>query len=193
MPRQLLVICSLFFAGAILGTGLDALLVFGQVEQYPVPVLFGVSWWVPLLFGTATVCIAYAHLLLLPLLGDLHRLGTVLNAIVEQGWILLAYLLIFIHMDMPSKTLLLGIICFQFWLLSKKSWQNLLLSIVIAITGTLVEMILVAAGAFKYTQPDLFGVPYWLPLLYICASFAIGELGRALFFRLVVRGNNEAR
>lgn len=191
MQRQLQVICSLFFAGAIVGTGLDILLVSTQVESYSHPTAFGISWWVPLLFGATTVCIAYAHLAILPLIGDLHRQGTLLNAIVEQGWILLAYLLIIIHMDTPSKTLLMSIICFQFWLLSKKSWQNLLLSIVIAITGTLIEMILVAAGTFVYIQPDLFGVPYWLPLVYICASFAVGELGRALFFRLVVRDNNE--
>ncbi len=32
----------------------------------------------------------------------------------------------------------------------ERDWQNLLLSFVTAITGTLIEMILVAAGAFTY-------------------------------------------
>lgn len=189
MGRQFLVIWILFLTGAVLGSGLDALLVIGQVENYPFSNLFVLPWWVPLLFGTATVIIAYAHLLFMPLLGHMRRPETLTTAIVEQGWLLLSYLLLCIHMDTPSKTLLLGILCFQFWLLGKKSWQNLLVSTVIAITGTLIEMILVAARIFAYTQPDLFGVPYWLPVLYLCASFAIGELGRALFFRLVVRDN----
>ncbi len=45
-----------------------------------------------------------------------------------------------------------------------------------AITGTLIEMILVAAGAFTYLHPDVFGVPYWLPYIYAIASLAVGDL-----------------
>jgi hypothetical protein len=41
-------------------------------------------------------------------------------------------------------------------------------------------MILVAAGAFTYLHPDVFGVPYWLPCIYAIASLAVGDLGRSL-------------
>jgi hypothetical protein len=41
-------------------------------------------------------------------------------------------------------------------------------------------MTLVAAGAFSYLQPDILGVPYWLPFMYACASLAVGDLGRSL-------------
>lgn len=62
-------------------------------------------------------------------------------------------------------------------------WENLLLALVTAISGTLVEMILVAAGAFAYLRPDFLGVPYWLPCIYACASQAVGDFGRALLTR----------
>ena len=73
----------------------------------------------------------------------------------------------------------------NFWLVVGRSWQNLLFSLATAITGTLVEMVLVAAGAFYYLHPDFMGVPYWLPCIYACASLAVGDMGRYL---LVLRG-----
>ena len=56
----------LFLLGATVGTGLDAFHVYSDVERYPAPVLFGVAWWVPLLFGAAVVVIGYSH----PLVGS---------------------------------------------------------------------------------------------------------------------------
>src|SRR6266699_3883496 len=70
----------------------------------------------------------------------------------------------------------------NFWLLTRGGWQTIVLSLVTAITGTLIEMILVAAGAFSYLHPDLLGVPYWLPCMYACASLASVNLGRSLFY-----------
>jgi hypothetical protein len=75
---------------------------------------------------------------------------------------------------------LLILVYLNFWLLAGRSWQNLLLSLVTAITGTLIEMTLVAAGAFSYVHPDILGVPFWLPCIYACASLAVGDLGRSL-------------
>ena len=68
----------------------------------------------------------------------------------------------------------------NFWLLAGHAWQNLIYSIVVAITGTLIEMILISAGAFAYLHPDFLGVPYWLPCLYAIASLAVGDVGRSL-------------
>jgi hypothetical protein len=75
---------------------------------------------------------------------------------------------------------LLLLIYLNFWLLAGRGWQNLLPSFVTAITGTLIEMILVAAGAFTSLYPDVFGVPYWLPCIYAIASLEVGDLGRSL-------------
>ncbi len=96
-------------------------------------------------------------------------------------WVVLAYVVSAGELDSWEKVGLLGVIYFNFWVMAGRSWQNLVLSIVTAITGTLVEMVLVAAGAFSYVHPGMLGVPYWLPCIYMCASLAVGDVGRALF------------
>ena len=172
----------LFLLGAIFGTALDAFHVYSYVEQYPRPAFLGVAWWVPLLFGFAAVAIGYSHPHIDPLIHNLRRPRRLTISIAELAWILLAYVIAASPISPLAKTILLSLNYFNFWLLTGRGWQNLLLSLVTAITGTLVEMTLVAAGAFSYLQPDIFGVPYWLPFMYACASLAIGDLGRSLTY-----------
>lgn len=170
----------LFLLGATFGTALDTFHVYSYVEQYTHPVLFGVAWWVPLLFGSAAVAIGYSHPLVDPLIHNLRRPRQLKTSIAQLAWLLLAYLITASPISSLAKTILLMLIYFNFWLLTGGGWQNLLLSLVTAITGTLVEMTLVAAGAFSYLQPDILGVPYWLPFMYACASLAVGDVGRSL-------------
>lgn len=172
----------LFLLGTIFGTALDAFHVFTSVEQYTRPVFLGVAWWVPLLFGFATVTIGFTHPLVDPLIHNLRRPRRLSTSIAELAWLLLAYVIVASSISSLAKTILLSLIYFNFWLLTGRGWQNLLLSIVTAITGTLIEMTLVASGAFSYLQPDILGVPYWLPFMYACASLAIGDLGRSLMY-----------
>ena len=172
----------LFLLGTIFGTALDTFHVYTSVEQYTRPVFLGLAWWVPLLFGFATVAIGYTHPLVDPLIHNLRRPRRLSTSIAELTWLLLAYVIVASSTSSLAKTILLSLIYFNFWLLTGRGWQNLLLSLVTAITGTLVEMTLVGAGAFSYLQPDILGVPYWLPFMYACASLAIGDLGRSLMF-----------
>ena len=170
----------LILLGATVGTSLDAFHVYSNVERYPVPVLFGVAWWVPLLFGGAAVAIGYSHALVDPLLHHRRPPHRLLWSIGELTWLVLAYLMAASVLDSIVKMGLLTVIYLNFWLLAGRSWQNLLLALVTAITGTLIEMVLVAAGAFSYLHPDMLGVPYWLPCIYACASLAVGDFGRTL-------------
>jgi hypothetical protein len=172
----------LFLLGAILGTVLDAFHVYSYVEQYPRPAFLGVAWWVPLLFGFAAIAIGYSHPFIDPLIHNVRYHRRLAISIAELAWLLLAYLIAASPISSQAKSILLSLIYFNFWLLTGRGWQNLLLSLVTAITGTLVEMTLVAAGAFSYLQPDILGVPYWLPFMYACASLAIGDLGRSLMY-----------
>ncbi len=172
----------LFLLGACAGTALDSLHVYAHVERYPMPVLLGEAWWVPLLFGLATVAIGCSHPAVDPLLGHIRPPQRMLTSIGELAWLVLAYLISASDLASIARLGLLVIIYFNFWLLSGRKWQNLLLSLVTAITGTLIEMVLVAAGIFSYLHPDMMGVPAWLPLLYACASLAVGDLGRTLIF-----------
>ena len=170
----------LFLLGATFGTALDAFHVYSYVEQYTRSAFLGVAWWVPLLFGFAVAAIGYSHPLIDPLIHNLRRPRRLTTSIAELAWLLLAYVIAASPISSLAKTILLGLIYFNFWLLTGRGLQNLLLSLVTAITGTLVEMTLVAAGAFSYLQPDILGIPYWLPFMYACASLAIGDLGRSL-------------
>jgi hypothetical protein len=181
----------LFLAGATFGTALDAFHVYSKVERYPVPVLFGLAWWVPLLFGGAAVAIGYSHPMVDPLLHQRRRPQRLLFSIGELTWVVLAYLVSATSLDSIAKVGLMALIYVNFWLLAGRGWQNLLLSLVTAITGTLVEMLLVAAGAFSYLHPDFIGVPYWLPCIYACASLAVGDLGRSLILpQSITRGRS---
>jgi Insulin-induced protein (INSIG) len=177
--RRAAILC-LFVLGATLGTALDAFHVYSNVERYAVPTLLRVGWWVPLLFGVAAVAIGYSHPLVDPLLQHRRPARCLATSLGELTWLLLAYLVSASAVYSFAKVGLLTLIYLNFWLLAGRSWQNLFLSIATAITGTLVEMILVAVGAFWYLQPDMLGVPYWLPCIYACASLAVGDLGRSL-------------
>jgi len=172
----------LFLLGTTFGTALDAFHVYSSIEQYTRPAFLGVAWWVPLLFGFAAVAIGYSHPLIDPLIHNLRRPRRLSSSIAELAWLLLAYVIAASPISSLAKTVLLSLIYFNFWLLTGRGWQNLLLSLVTAITGTLVEMTLVAAGAFSYLQTDILGVPYWLPFMYACASLVVGDLGRSLMY-----------
>ena len=93
MKSRAWAILWLFVLGATLGTALDAVHVHTGVERYPAPVLFGLAWWVPLLFGAAAVAIGYSHPMVDPLLHHdrpSHRLS---SSFAELTWLLLAYLI----------------------------------------------------------------------------------------------------
>ena len=179
----------LFLAGAICGTALDVFHVYSSIERYHRPAFLGIAWWVPLLFGFATVFIGYSHPFIDPLIHNIRRPRRLITSIAELSWLLLAYVIAASTFTSISKAILLGLIYFNFWLLTGRGWRNLLLSVVTAITGTLIEMTLVAAGAFSYLQPDILGIPYWLPFMYACASLAIGDLGRSLMSSTTTGGN----
>src|SRR5207249_2025730 len=86
-----LAVLYLFLLGTTLGTALDAFHVHSGVERYPVPVFWGVAWWVPLLFGGAAVAIGWSHVGVDPLLGQRRRAVGVGWSLGEVMWVVLAY------------------------------------------------------------------------------------------------------
>jgi hypothetical protein len=180
--RGILPVGWLFLPGATLGTALDMLYVQSGIERYPSPALFGVAWWVPPLFGAAAVGIGYSHVLGDVLLRHRRIRSHLLWSAGESLWLVLTYLLSASGLASLAKVGLVLVVYLNFWVMVGGGWQIALLGLVTAVTGTLIEMILVAAGAFTYLHPDFLGVPFWLPGIYACASLAVGDLGRALFF-----------
>src|SRR5258708_28243045 len=132
----------LLLLGATLGTALDALEVYSGVERYPRPILFGVAWWVPLLFGAAAVAIGYSHPLVDPLISRTRPYRRLSSSIGELTWLVLAYLISASILDSQAKVGLIAIIYLNFWLLAGRSWQDLLLSFVTAVTCQPLDKIL---------------------------------------------------
>ncbi len=183
MRRHLHITGRLFLLGALVGTVLDAFLVYNGVKVYSSPDILGVSWWSPFLIGLGFIIIGYADPFLLPLLGYIRPAFPLTVSLRGISWLFLVYVLIEVGLEAHLQTGQLLIVLVLYYLLAEKHWQQLLLAIVVAITGTLIEMILVSSHVFSYHTPDVFGVPFWLPLLYICASLSIGDIGRTLLYR----------
>lgn len=166
----------LFFIGAILGTFLDGLQTYGGVAYYTSPFVLKTAWWVPFLFGTATVAVAYSHC-------KLHPLFLANSA---PFWGSLGFLLVmcmmtaFWHTGNAQKTSLLFNFYLISWGLFDRTPKSFFLAIGTALGGTAVEITLSFFDLYKYSQPDFLGVPYWLPAMYCHLSQTTGHLGRLL-------------
>lgn len=179
----------LFFVllGGIAGTLLDALHVWNLTARYDnvwrIPYL-NVAWYVPFEFTAAGVIVG----MLRPELdeemsrkrSDLSR-GRVLFGV---GCFFVAWagsgLLTRAGVPDGYITLGLGTTAVGVWALSDRTWQGVAAAVLTAFLGVTVEAMLVWQGTYYYTNPSLFGVPMWLPLLYLTACVAIGNLGRFL-------------
>lgn len=59
-----------------------------------------------------------------------------------------------------------------------RTWQGAVMAVGTGIGGVIVEATLVRLGLFHHRRPDAWGLPVWLPFLYVGGSVAIGNLAR---------------
>ncbi len=165
--------------GVVLGSLLDGLHTHSGATEYTHPWIWKMAVWVPPLFGGASLAIGTTH-------ADFDR--RVGRAPRRFGWpsILLQIVLFsvtywmsaYLPVSSATKLVLLLLAFAAIWAVFDRHWQGIVLAILTAIVGCGVEASLVAAGKFRYTQPDMLGVALWLPALYMNASVAVGNLGR---------------
>jgi hypothetical protein len=137
------------------------------------------AWWTPLLFGGTGVIALGAY----PLIE--HRLKTKLSAPAERTQLyigLVSFMALyaasgFLHASNAVKlgVMLAGAIAL-FWMLGR-SLGSVVIALIAAVMGSVVEATLIQAGAFASLDPDMFGVPMWLPGLYAAGALALGPLG----------------
>jgi len=180
-PRWLSAAATLVLAGATIGTGLDAIHVHTGTTAYAQPVLFGQAWWVPPLFAGAALAIGLGRPLVERLLGVRGSVPTALATAGGMAVFVLAYAASGLVGGGPGpRSILLAAMFVLAWLLWDRTGVGLVLAVLTAIIGTLVEIALVRTGTFLYREPSLAGVTVWLPWLYGCAAVGVGNFGKRL-------------
>ena len=182
----------LFLWGAFLGPLGDMCHVLSQTTTYPEHVyriyLFRlIPYWVPLLFGSATVLIGVTHVWADGLLRFFFHSSKVRTGekfrVFVYGAPLIFITVYGLSGYIPYPELMLPCVAFLMWYLLDRTWGGACLGFFTAILGTGFEIFLVHRGIFSYQEKalGLFGVAVWLPWLYVMASISIGNLARHFF------------
>lgn len=163
-------------AGAALCTVCDHLHVVTGVLAYPRVAFWGEAWWVPLLFGCASVAIVASA-------GGVRRLFGAPPLVrpsparLAAGGIafVTAYAFTAFGHALPDvvTAVLVG-----FWLaraLQAPAWVAAY-CVAVAVGGSAFEATWSALGFFHYLVPDFAGIPRWLPGIYLHVAFLTADL-----------------
>ncbi|MCB1215287.1 MAG: hypothetical protein KDK66_07405 [Deltaproteobacteria bacterium] len=181
----------LFALGALLAPVGDYFHLLSQTTQYPegaYAFLFfdAIPWWVPLMFGSASLLMGLS----IPA-SDVF-LGKVTRPVDTKplwAWAGVFNFLFFYIVSgyLPGQeglgaVVILALAGLVLWWALDHTWQGFLLALVSAFLGTITEVTLVYLKVFSYLPPKntLFGVAKWLPCLYFIAGVTVGNLGRLL-------------
>ena len=180
-----------FVVGAIAGTTGDFVHVITRTDGYPangpfpflpfLPVKMPV--WVPFLFGSAVMLMGAGHKMVQTLYHPRLAKNFMVSAWAPVVFVLLYAMTGFLHTGTGSwEDVWLAIVTFIIWWLMDRTFIGAGFALVNAVYGTCFEIFLVHVGGFFYypEHSNLFGVPSWLPWLYMAASVCI-----SLFVRLI--------
>jgi hypothetical protein len=169
----------LFLFGATVLTVCDGFHSYSGTTAYTHPVAFRAAWWVPLLFATAGGGGGFAYVRAYRTLGGPERLTPwpVLIPVVV-AFVGIYFASGFWRVDNVTKLGGLVVGAVLLFGIADRTWQGALLALGAALVGFVVEAILVACGTFRYTSPDVLGIPYWLPGLYLASGPSVGQLAR---------------
>ncbi|MFO0625621.1 MAG: hypothetical protein U0325_08380 [Polyangiales bacterium] len=177
-------------AGSLMCTLCDQVHVHTGVLAYRVPAVAGQAAWVPLVFVLA----AFAGLAQWSLLarldpavrrdlagGSRDRWGT-REAVYAVVWMVLIYSSSGFVQGAPRAAFAVYVVLFMLRAWSLRAPGVVTHALLFAVGGTAFEAVLSSTGAFWYTRPELFGVPVWLPGLYLHGAF----VARAVMRRWLV-------
>jgi hypothetical protein len=159
-PRALL----LFAGGGIALALCDQIHVQSGVLDYETGGFFGQAWWVPLQFGFASLAIVAGAA---PFARRRAEPGAA-AFVTGTLWFVGAYAASGVFDAHPEA---LAVAFLVTWAgrvaLAQRPGNLVAYSLLLAAAGTGAEAILSAAGTFAYANPDVLGVPVWLPGLYL--------------------------
>lgn len=174
-------ILILFVVGGLGGALCDAFHSHSGILAYPDPWIFNMAWWVPLLFGSATLTVAFGHLWYDRLLRLPYRYlsdGDVVSGMV--AFVVLYAASAYMPLSDDTKTVVFGIAVVLMAGRWNRNWHAIPQMAATALIGCSVEIALSHSGYFHYLHPDFWGIPMWLPFLYAAASVAVGNWARWL-------------
>lgn len=176
-------IAALILAGAGLGTLFDWTHVATRTTAYTTPAYLGLAWWVPLLYAAAGLGIGLSHprldrVLGRPIINEPIRPLALIAGVVALGAIWSGSGLL----PLPhwQRSFILAPAALLVWWAIDRTRAGLVLAALTAAVGCAVEILLARLALFHYVAPDILGVASWLPWIYVAASVAVGNLGRAL-------------
>jgi hypothetical protein len=161
--------------GATLGSALDAIHSHFGAISYTSPVFARAAWWVPLLFAGA-----YAAGIVRPLLAGEEPALPGWKVALGMGLFIAAYWLTVAPWPWPARCAILSVIFLAGWAICDRTRLGLVIAALAAIFGPAVEITLIRAGVFVHHEAHVFGIPVWLPFLYLTASVGLGGLARWL-------------
>lgn len=171
-------LAACFLLGAALGTVLDGIHLYGDVESYRGPVLGRWAWFVPLEFGLAGLAAALAVPVIEgrfgppapPRFGIVRRVG-------EAAVFTAAYLATALLDGDGAPWLAAGLLALLALRLViapvRGDWAYAASA---AALGAAAEIAILQTGAFDYAHPDLAGIPVWLPALWANGGLLIRRL-----------------
>ena len=168
----------LFVFGAVFLTLLDLIHVHTHTLVYLHPIAFGSTWWVPLQFGIAASVGGVIYVKAWERVGAPEALPT-----PRKLWLGIAsFALMYASSGLLPATALtkLMVICVGAIVIHREliaSRRGLVLTLIGVVVGPIAEAL---NPGFRYVDPDLIGVPIWLPALYACATPALGQLARVI-------------
>ncbi len=161
--------------GATAGTLLDGIHTHFGATAYTHPVFWRAAWWVPLLFAGA-----YSIGLLGPLLERRRAPPSWPSVLAAWGCFVVGYWTTVLPLTWPAIAALLVVLFALAWTVTGRSRVQLGIAVAAALGGPAVESLLVSRGVFVHLETLAFGVPGWLPFLYLVASVPMCTLARRL-------------
>ncbi len=172
----------LFLFGAVVITVLDGFHTISGTTAYVGPHQASrLTWWTPLLMGAGTTVSASIFVGMYRALGAPRR-PPPWSVLASAFWCFGAFYFFsgFYHGPNTTKLAVLGVAGIAaFWWLDR-TWQGAVCALSMMVIGPTFEIMLVRAGTFVHLQPDVLGIPMWLPALYLCAAPVVGHGARRL-------------
>ena len=169
----------LVLLGAGLLTALDAVHTHTGTTAYAQATAFGAAWWAPLLFGGAASIGGWLYTRGHARLGGPRALAS--GGALARGLLAMSMLYAASGLLPASSETKLALLAFSGLVLFRAldgSRAGAVLLAIGVVAGPLAEAGLIRLGLFHYRDPELLGVPIWLPALYACVTPVIGQVAR---------------